>query len=257
MIRRLLILVAVGAIVSIACFTAVGLMGGLGAMFGHHRHGKISIGVDDDAHPQTTRDLPWAGSETLHIDNSAAKITYIQGPTPKFTVAGPKYRVDAMKLADDTLTGSDIHWSLSDNHTDEIHITITSPNTHRFFLNGEETMVLTNYDQDSLELHLSGAGNVRGVGKTKHLSADVSGAGNLDFAALPVDDARIAISGAGNATIDPHVSADLSISGAGHIGLLTRPPTLHSGISGFGSITTPDGAKITGKAKDKNDNEDD
>jgi hypothetical protein len=261
MTRTLLAIAALGAIVCVISFSILHMIGGMDRMFSGHRwrHGNHSFVADDEAYPQTTRDLPWTGSEALHIDNSAATITYIQGPTPKFTVAGPKYRIDALNLTGDTLTGADIHWSFSDHHSDEIHITITSPNTHRWFLSGAETMVLTGYDQDSLEMHLSGAGHVRGVGKAKRLDADISGAGNLDFAALPVDDAQVRISGAGNATLDPKQSADLSISGAGHIGLLTKPANLHSSIAGFGSITTPDGVKIGkgGAKKDKNDQEDD
>ncbi len=251
MIRRLLILVAAGAIVSIVCFSVLSAMGGLGSVFGKHRHGKIVIGDEDG--PVATRDLPWKGSETLHIDNSAAIVSYIQGPTPKFTVTGPKNRVDRMALDGDTLTGSDIRWNFSDNDDAMIHITITSPNTHAFFLSGEENLTLTNYDQDSLELTVSGASHIRAVGRAKQARINVSGAGHLDLAAMPVDDLKLDISGAGSATADAKQSADISISGAGHVGLLTKPASLRSHISGIGSITTPDG-KIK---RDKNDREDD
>ena len=252
MIRRLLILVAIGAIVSIACFSTLSMMGGFAHLFGRHQHGRFVIG--DEGGPIVTRDLTWPGSEAIHIDNSAAIVTYIQGPAPKFTVTGPKSRIDKLELNGDTLSGSDIRWNFSDNDDAMIHITITSPNTHAFFLSGEENLTLTNYDQDSLDLNVSGASHIRGVGHAKHVSADLSGAGHLDLAALPMDDVKLSISGAGAATVDPRQSADISISGAGHVGLLTRPPTLHSRISGIGSITTPDGKT---EKKDKNDREDD
>ncbi len=240
--RKLLIIVAAGAAISFVSFALLHQLGGL------HWTSTSKPG------PQVTRDLPWAGSETLHIDNSAALVTYIQGPTPKFTVTGPAKRVNGLALSGDTLTGSDIVHTFGDDHDVEIHIAITSPNTHTFFLSGAETMILTNYDQDSLEIHLSGAGIILTGGKAKHLIADLSGAGNLDMAQLPVDDATVNISGAGNATIDPKLAADVSISGAGHIGLLTKPASLKTRITGFGAITTPDGNKIR---KDKDDNEDD
>jgi hypothetical protein len=252
MIRRLLILVAVGALVSIACFSALSVTGGLRTMFARHDHGKIVIGDEDG--PIETRDMPWAGSETLHIDNSAAVVTYIQGPTPKFTVTGPKSRVDQLGLNGDTLTGSDIRFRFSDNDDGLIHITITSPNTHIFFLSGQENLTLTNYDQDSLTLNVSGASRIKGVGRAKHATIDLSGAGHLDLAAMPIDDLKLDISGAGSATVDPRQSADISISGAGHVGLLTRPSTLHSRIAGIGSVTTPDGKT---QKRDKDDREDD
>jgi hypothetical protein len=250
MTRTLLVIAALGAIVCILSFSILHAIGGLDRVFDHGR-----FTADDKALPQVTRDLPWAGSETVHIDNSAAIVTYIQGPTPKFTVTGPRNRVEALTLDGDTLSGANIHWHFSDNHTDEVHITIVSPNTHSFFLSGAETMLLTNYDQDSLDLHLSGAAHIRGVGKAKHLDLEMSGAGDMDMAQLPVDDAKVDISGAGNATIDPRLSADLSISGAGHIGLLTKPATLHSRISGFGAITTPDGSKISRRHRDDKDDD--
>lgn len=245
--RKLLIIVAAGAAVSVVSFALL------------HQLGGLHWTSDSKPGPQVTRDFPWTGSESLHIDNSAAMVTYIQGPTPKFTVTGPAKRVDGLSLSGDTLTGSNIIHTFGDDHDQEIHIAVTSPNTHRFFLSGAETMILTNYDQDSLEIHLSGAGHIRGVGKAKHLIADLSGAGNLDLAQLPVDDAKVDISGAGNATLDPKIAADVSISGAGHIGLLSKPASLKTRISGFGAITTPDGSKITTKATlgDKNDREDD
>jgi hypothetical protein len=254
MIRRLLILVAVGAIVSIACFSTLNVLGGFGTLFGRHAHHHGRFVFGDDGGPIVTRDLPWAGSETLHIDNSAAVITYIQGPTAKFTVTGPKSRIDRLGMSGDTLTGSDIRWDFSDNDDALIHMTITSPNTHAFFLSGEENLTLTNYDQDSLNLNVSGASRIKAVGRAKHATINISGAGRLDLAAMPVDDLKLDISGAGSATVDPKQSADISISGAGHVGLLTRPPILHSRISGIGSITTPDGKT---EKQDKNDREDD
>jgi hypothetical protein len=242
MTRTLLVIAALGGLVSLLCFGALHAVGGFEKLF-HD---------DDKPIVQATRDLPWTGTPSLHIDHSAAVITYVQGPTPRVTVTGPRARIDALNLVGDTLTGANIHHSWRDNPTDEIHITITGPSTHAFFLSGAENLLLTNYDQDDLELHLSGAAHVRGVGKTKRLNLDVSGAGDMDLAQLPVQDARVAISGAGNATIDPKASADLSISGAGHIGLLTRPAKLTSRISGIGAVTTPDGARIGHQHDDSN-----
>ena len=260
MIRKLLIVFIGGGVIAIAAFALLSQFGDFGW---HNPHHKASG-------PQVTRDLPWTGTESLHLDNSAAMITYIQGPTAKFTVSGPADRVNALAISGDTLTGSDIRWSFGDHPQDNITITVTGPNTHAFFLNGAEELTLQNYDQDSLDLHLSGAGTVKAQGKAKHATVDMAGAGHLDLRQFPVDDAKVDISGAGSAVIDPHVSADVSISGAGHVKLLTRPTTLKTRISGIGSITSPRGTTATiggeesddskeskSKSKDKNDNEDD
>lgn len=259
MIRKLLIVFVGGGVIAIAAFALLDRTGGFNW---HSAHDKASG-------PQATRDLPWTGTEALHLDNSAAIVTYIQGPTPKFTVTGPANRISALAINGDTVTGSDIHWTLGfddDDDMGKIHMTVTGPNTHAFFLSGAERLTIQNFDQDALEMHLSGAGSAKVQGKAKHATVDMSGAGHLDLREFPVDDAKVDISGAGSAVIDPHVSADINISGAGHVKLLTRPPTLKCNISGVGSITSPRGTTATigtehcdraKDSKDKNDNEDD
>ncbi len=267
MTQRLLIIVAFGAIVSLVCFSTLHLMGGLDRVFHHN------VRIGSSGGPTVTRDLPWAGAETLHISVPAA-ITYIQGPQPKFTVTGAKGMLDGLRLDGDSLTeGHQTHWTFF-GHDDELKITITSPNTHAFHLSGADQLTLKGYDQDTLELHISGAAQVEGEGRAKSLNADMSGAGDLDLAKLPVDDAVVKISGAGAADIDPRQSADISISGAGHVELKTKPAKLRTHIAGFGSISTPDGTshksvgdndrddddakpKSGAKTSDKNDREDD
>jgi hypothetical protein len=255
MIRKLVIVFVGGAVISVIAFA---LLDQLGGWEWHSPKGK-TLG------PQATRDLPWTGTETLHLDNSAAIITYIQGPTPKFTVTGPANRINTLALDGDTVTGTDIRWGFDDSG--KIHMTVTGPNTHAFFLSGAEELTIQNYDQESLDLHLSGKGTVKAQGKAKRTMVDMSGAGYLDMREFPVDDATVDISGAGAATIDPHQTANVNISGAGHVKLLTRPPVLKCDISGIGSITSPRGTTATigsehcdepkdaKSNKDKNDNE--
>lgn len=250
MIRKLLILVAAGALLSFVCFTVLGMMGGFDSAFMWRDHGSMFTG--DDEGPVATRDLPWAGSETLHIAHSAV-VTYTQGPTPKFTVSGPKKRIDRITLDGDTLSEPYVHHNFWDDD-DPVRVTITSPNTHVFFLSGRGNLTLTNFEQDSLDVNLSGASYIRGVGHAKHATIDMSGAGRLDLSQMPVDDLKVGISGAASATVDPKQSADISISGAGHVSMLTRPANLHTRISGVGSISTPDGAV---EKQDKNDRGDD
>ena len=248
MIRRLLIIIAGGAIVSVVCFSLVHMLGGFGSVF-HH---KVHITSDDNT-PAVTRDLPWTGGESLHFDNSAAHITYIEGPTPRITVSGPKRRIDKMAMNGDTVTGTDVEWTFDDDDSDEIHITVTSPNTHVFYLSGVESLTLANFTQDNLDLHISGAAHVVATGHAKQAEINMSGAGRLDLAQMPVDNIKVDISGAGSATLDPKQSADISISGAGHVRLLTRPPTLHENIAGVGSISAPDGPPVAAVGAYHND----
>jgi hypothetical protein len=233
MTRTLLILVAVGAVI---CFLAFGTMHALG---GFHIHvdnddddGKVASG------PTVTRDLAWPGGEALRV-NVASRILYTQGPQTKMTVTGPQSVVDDLGFDDDgeLVNRKDRHWRFG--HDQKLIVSVTSPGTHDFHLSGAQELELKQYDQDSLDLHVSGAAAVSGEGRAKSLDAHLSGAGELDLGKLPVDDAVVRIAGAGDATIDPKVSADVSISGAGHVNLKTKPPTLHTSVVGFGTIDHP------------------
>jgi hypothetical protein len=58
----------------------------------------------------------------------------------------------------------------------------------------------------------------------------------VDLDQLPVDDARLSISGAGDANLDARRSSDVSLSGAGHVEFRCRPPSASDHKSGFGSV---------------------
>ncbi len=259
MTRTLLITAGAAALVSLVCLGAVQALGGF------HLH------VDEDGRPSAeigpreTRDLAWSGTEALRIENSAAEISYTQGPTPKFTVTGPKNRIDQITIDGDTVKGSNVHWSLTDDPDDQIRMVIVSPRTRSFHLDGEEMLHIAGYDQDSLEIEVSGAAKIDGAGHAKTLTADLSGAAALDLSRLPVDEAKVDISGAGAAKIDPKQSADVTISGAGNVRLLTRPPRLRTRVSGIGRVSSPAGAEAnhiggfdsddaSGKPKSEGDN---
>jgi hypothetical protein len=263
MTRTLLIIAGIGALICFACLGVVHALGGWNPRFDSDGHPAPEPG------PEASRDIPWTGAEALHIGNSAATITYTQGPSPRFTVTGPKNRIDQIGIEGDTITGTDVHFSMGDDDRDRVHMTIVSPNTHAFYLSGDEVLTLQGYDQDDLDIDVSGAAKVKGEGHAKSLDVHLSGAGALNLAKLPVDKARVSISGAGAVRLDPKQSADISISGAGSVRLLTRPPQLTTHISGIGKISTPEGSQASiggaindstdkhGKSKDDDDDDDD
>jgi hypothetical protein len=236
MTRTLLILVAAGAVVCVLSLSVLHAIGGLNPL---HKHFKIDF--DDDGHGSSadstviTRDMAWPGGDSLHI-SVPATVNYTQGPQVKFTVSGPKAVIDSLRMDDGDLVKADgAHW----RHDGHLTVTVTSPSTHDFELSGAQEMTIKNYDQDSLDLHIAGAAQVTGEGRAKRLDAHIAGAGQINLGQMPVDDATVSISGAGDATLDPKVSADIDISGAGHVDLKTKPPTLHTHIAGFGTVDHP------------------
>lgn len=186
--------------------------------------------------PQITRDMGWKGSERF-TTSVYAEIDYRQGPTPELTVTGPKDLVDDLVLEGGALAWRDDH--RGSNNDPPLIISVTGPNTHQFVLSGAQKLTIEGFDQESLELALSGASRVKAGGRARRVDLKVSGAGDLDLANLAVDDAVVRISGAGTVAVAPKASADLHISGSGNVNLLTRPPSLQTQISGAGAITYP------------------
>ena len=245
MIKKLLIVFATAALISMACFTFLSILGfpagftgppwADGDWRGNWRHNARNSG------PDVSRNLPFTGSDRLDIAYPA-DITVTQGPQARFTITGPQDILDELRLDGGELSGPDgprFGWGRR-HHNGRLRIDIVSPNTHEFHLSGAEKLTLRNFDQDSLILHASGAVDVDGQGKAKRLEAHISGAGHLDLGQLPVDDAEVSISGAGDASLDAHASAEISISGVGHVALKSRPPIFHTHTSGLGSVDAPE-----------------
>jgi hypothetical protein len=199
-----------------------------------------------DAGPETTRDLAYSGSDRLEI-GYPAEITYTQGPQTRFTVTGPQYILDHLRLED----GGRVIWDgwgqrgWGRRFRGRLRIDIVSPNLHEFQLSGAQELHLKSFDQDSLVVQASGAADVEGQGRARRLEARITGAGDLKLDELTVDDAEIMISGAGDVRADARKSSRVQMSGAGDVHLKCRPPVADLRKSGFGDVSYgPDCASL-------------
>jgi hypothetical protein len=242
MIKKLLVVFAAAAVISIVCFTVVGILGGLPPAFGPQGWGPAgppwATGDWNNrrAGPVVTRNLPFTGSERLDL-GYPADIVVTQGPETRFTVTGPQYVLDQLRLE-----GSSLIWDgwgrrrWGSRFYGRLRIDIVSPAMHEFHLSGAQKLTLRDFDQDSLIVNTSGAGDVEAHGKARRLDARVTGAGDLNLDDLTVDDARVSISGAGDVKLDARKSSDVSISGAGDVRLKCRPASVTFNRSGFGDV---------------------
>jgi len=208
--------------------------------------------ADDSRAPDVTRQIAWTGGDTLTIDLSA-DVEYVQGDTAGVTITGPADLVQKVRLADGRLT-----WSADEtdgpNHetvvfggnrdgrgiwaqSETVRIVITAPNVKVFNLQGSSDLTLTDYDQDTLAIDLSGSGDVSANGKVGALELDISGSGDADLTSLTTTDANIAIAGSGDASVSPTGKADIAISGSGDVNVTTRPTTMNQNISGSGDVS--------------------
>ena len=74
------------------------------------------------------------------------------------------------------------------------------------------------------------------LGELKRVSAEISGSGNVRLGELTMKRLKTRISGSGRVEAGPTDEADIHLSGAGTVKLLSKPATLHTKVSGAGRI---------------------
>ncbi|MBV8394407.1 MAG: DUF2807 domain-containing protein [Alphaproteobacteria bacterium] len=106
-------------------------------------------------------------------------------------------------------------------------------------ISGSGSLTLDNVNQPELALRISGSGDLRAKGSVDRLTTTISGSGNARMGDLAVKRLSVKISGSGSVEASPQDDADIHVSGAGTVRLLTRPAHLDSHISGSGRIIQP------------------
>jgi hypothetical protein len=90
-----------------------------------------------------------------------------------------------------------------------------------------------------VEVQASGAGTIQLSGETKDLIIDGSGSTDVYCFNLMTENAKISLSGAGNAQISASVKLDIHVSGAGDV-VYKGNPAVSQSISGAGSVKKVD-----------------
>lgn len=144
-------------------------------------------------------------------------------------------------------------WNILTNKPLKIYI--SSPNFEKISMNNPGSIVTDNQiitskieatisgagnidldvKTDDLTSRISGFGDMNLKGYAKRSDVSVTGAGSINAYSLSVEDAKVMISGAGDAKMNVSKSLDGKISGAGTIKYL-GDPVVKSSISGAGDI---------------------
>jgi len=242
MIRVLTLVAGVSLVVCLACFAGMSVVGGPELFHGTWAHnwrvhdGSVTFDNNftpdfDGGGPQETRTLAWTGATSLNVE-IPADVQFTQAPGPgKLVITGPKGTVDQIEL-----NGGKLDYVREPDDAQKVTVVMTAPNVTRFALDGEGSIGIAAYDQDQLELDLSGDGRLSAAGKAHKLKLSISGDGGADLAKLAAEDADVSIDGDGHATIAPTISANLNISGDGEINLASHPASVRSDVSGDGQI---------------------
>lgn len=120
-----------------------------------------------------------------------------------------------------------------------VEVTLPAWALRRVRISGAGNVTLEKLDQRALELRISGSGQIEARGSVERVSADISGSGDVRLGEVAMKRLEAKISGSGSIEAGPKDEADVKLSGAGKVKLLTRPASLHSKVSGSGRIIQP------------------
>jgi hypothetical protein len=244
MIKTLALIAGAAFALAIVCFAGAAALGGF--HWPHHEwtdnwrlhvddhdgrdQDDVHISVDGDG-ATASREIAWSGADALELD-APADVQFTQSPGPaKLTVSGPKDLVDQVRVS-----GSQLQLSDDDHPSGRLTVVMTAPSVKRFTISGDDSLSIVGFDQDSLDVSVSGHGDVTAKGKARSAKLDISGDGDVNLGQLPTDSVEADISGSGRASVAPASAADLHISGSGEIDLLTHPARVNTDVTGSGRI---------------------
>jgi hypothetical protein len=192
-----------------------------------------SCGGDDGKAGADTseRRWTWNGGDTVDIAG-AATVHFRGGEGDEVIARGPPDALAHIEVREGRIM-------LACRGTGRRAIDITLPGRafRHVGLSGSGTVVMENVNQPDLTLRLSGSGTLSAQGASDHVTVRISGAGRARLADLAMKELTVHVSGSGNIEAAPRDVADLDISGAGNVRLLSRPAQLRSHVSGSGRIT--------------------
>lgn len=114
-------------------------------------------------------------------------------------------------------------------------VRITTPSLRYLSTSGSCDSKVTGLSGPEFDVNVSGSGSVQCTGTVDNLSFAVSGSGSLEADQLECKNAKISVSGSGDAVVNATEKLNASISGSGQVRYLGSPQVTQN-ISGSGSI---------------------
>lgn len=117
-----------------------------------------------------------------------------------------------------------------------LQVAIEMPECEGIKLSGSGRVMSSGFSGGSLDLLISGSGELAAEGKVDRLAARVSGSGVVDALELVAGEARADITGSGEVRVQTNGVLRASISGSGGISYRGEPKSLEKSITGSGTI---------------------
>jgi hypothetical protein len=184
----------------------------------------------DPAGHALTREFPWDGSESLHIEVPAT-VRYVQTAGPgKVIVSGPSRSLEGFSASGGNL--SDSRW-----HTGKpLDIVVHAPKITRFSLKGSDKLIVEAFDQPELVIETVGRAEVKASGRADRVKLQLQGIGWVDLSALVSREAEVSLTGSRHALLA--ASEKARISGNGSVVLVGKPKDLELNLGESGRVFT-------------------
>jgi len=167
--------------------------------------------------------------------HGSAKLIVEQGDTESLSVTADDNLLQHLKSE---VRGSNLilgpEGSLSPTETVTWKLTVKKLNS--IGVSGDVAVDAKNIHTDSLDVAISGAGDIAITGDSARQVIAISGLGKYKGQDFKTDDTSIAISGAGDAVVAAAKRLDVQVSGTGEVRYVGSPEVTRS-ISGAGSVT--------------------
>lgn len=234
--RTLGLVALLGLGIGVVCLSLAWAIGGrdFRTMVAEDRFGWRSCG-DDAVAAGPERRLAWTGGDTIDV-TTPVPLRLIAGDSGEVRDSGEVVmRGDPDTIAHLRLRGGRL-FSCGRPGAGPVDVELPARALRHVRISGSGTVTLDKLSQRELGLAISGSGDIQAQGTVERVSAEISGSGNVRLADLALKRLKTRISGSGRVEAGPTDEADIHLSGAGTVKLLTRPAALHTKVSGSGRI---------------------
>jgi hypothetical protein len=202
-------------------------------MIAEERLGWRSCDDSTVAASDPERRLPWTGGDTIEIV-TPVPLRLIASNGSDAVLRGTPDAIAHLRLRGGKL--SSCGWTTASG---SIELELPARALRHVRISGAGNVALEKISQRELGLTISGSGQMQAHGTVERVSATISGSGDVRLGELAAKRLEAKISGSGRIEAAPTDEADIKLSGAGTVKLLTRPASLHSKVSGAGRILQP------------------
>ncbi len=157
------------------------------------------------------------------------------GRTPKLTISGDDNLISRVEVNNirGTLTVSFNGGYIAEQ---PLLVTIESPAVDVVRLEGAGDVMLSDVNQDKLELVLDGSGDMRAKGRAASLRVLLRGSGTLELAGLKARSSHVSLLGSGDIGVYASEVLDVVIEGSGDVMYSGNPDKVSFAIEGTGEL---------------------